>query len=43
MTVVYGAAVIIRAQRRYGGLGLDSILNVVIYVIGIVGLMRIAS
>ena len=43
MTVVYGAAVIIRARRRYGGLGLDSILNVVIYVIGIIGLMRIAS
>jgi cation:H+ antiporter len=43
MTVVYGAAVIIRARRRYGGLGLDSILNVVIYVVGIIGLTRIAS
>jgi hypothetical protein len=35
--------VIIRARRRYGGLGLDSILNVVIYVVGIIGLTRIAS
>jgi cation:H+ antiporter len=43
MTVVYAGAVIIRGRRRYGGLGLDSILNIGIYAIGIIGLTRIAS
>jgi cation:H+ antiporter len=43
MTVVIATAVVIRSPRRYGGLGIDSILNVAIYVIGIIGLTQIVS
>jgi cation:H+ antiporter len=43
MTVVIAGAVVVRATRRRRGLGIDSILNIAIYVIGVIGLMRIAS
>jgi cation:H+ antiporter len=41
MTVVVAGGVIVRTQRRYGGLGIDSIVNVVVYALGIVGLLSL--
>jgi cation:H+ antiporter len=43
MTVIYAGAVVVRGRRRYGGLGLDSILAIAIYAIGVIGLTQIAS
>ena len=43
MTVVYASSIVIRSKGRYGGFGLDSILNALIYVLGVIGLMQIAS
>ena len=43
MTVVYAASIIIRTKRRYAGFGLDSILNTLLYVLGVIGLVQIAS
>ena len=43
MTVVYAVSIIIRSKRRYAGLGLDSILNLFLYVLGVIGLVQIAS
>jgi cation:H+ antiporter len=41
MTVVVAGAVIVRTQRRYAGFGIDSIDNVVIYALGIIGLLSL--
>ena len=43
MTVVYAGSIIIRTKRRHAGFGLDSILNTLIYVLGVIGLVQIAS
>jgi cation:H+ antiporter len=43
MTGVYMGSIIIRTKRRHFGLGLDSIVNTLIYALGIVGLIQIAS
>jgi cation:H+ antiporter len=43
MTSVYMGSIIIRLKRRHAGFGLDSIVNTLIYIIGIVGLVQIAS
>ncbi len=43
MTVVYAVSIIIRSKGRYAGLGLDSILNLLLYVLGVIGLVQIAS
>jgi len=43
MTGVYMASIIIRLKRRYAGFGLDSIVNTLIYIVGVVGLVQIAS
>jgi len=39
MTVVVATAVIVRTQRRYAGLGIDSVVNIGVYALGIVGLL----
>jgi cation:H+ antiporter len=43
MTAVYAAAVIVRLKRRHLGLGADSLVNIVVYVLGVVGLVAISS
>ena len=43
MTVVYAASILIRSKRRYAGFGLESIINTVVYVLGVIGLVQIAS
>ena len=43
MTVVYASSIVIRSKGRYAGFGLDSILNTLIYLLGLVGLVQIAS
>ncbi len=43
MTVVYASSIVIRLKRRYAGFGLDSIINTLIYVLGVIGLVQIAS
>jgi len=42
MTVVVAGGVIVRAQRRRAGLGIDSIVNIGVYTLGIVGLLSLA-
>ena len=37
------ASIIIRTKRRHAGFGLDSILNTLLYVLGVIGLVQIAS
>jgi cation:H+ antiporter len=39
MTVVVATAVIVRTQRRYAGLGIDSVVNIGVYALGIIGLL----
>jgi cation:H+ antiporter len=39
MTVVVAGAVIVRLERRFAGLGIDSIVNIGVYALGIVGLL----
>jgi cation:H+ antiporter len=41
MTVVVATAVIVRFQRRYAGLGIDSIVNIAVYMLGIAGLLSL--
>jgi cation:H+ antiporter len=43
MTAIVAGAIIFRARRRYLGFGFDSVLNVVVYVLGVIGLVRISS
>jgi len=43
MTVVYASSIVIRLKRRYAGFGIDSIINTLIYVLGVIGLVQIAS
>jgi nucleoside-diphosphate-sugar epimerase len=43
MTVVYASSIVIRSKGRYAGFGLDSILNTLIYGLGLIGLVQIAS
>ena len=43
MTVVYASSIVIRLKRRYAGFGIDSIVNTLIYVLGVIGLVQIAS
>ena len=43
MTGVYMGSIIIRSRGRYLGFGLDSILNTLIYVVGVIGLVQIAT
>jgi len=43
MTVVYVAAVIIRPRRRHLGFGIDSLAAALVFILGIVGLTRIAG
>ena len=43
MTVVYASSIVLRLQRRYAGFGIDSILNTLVYVLGVIGLVQIAS
>ena len=43
MTGIYAGSIIIRTRRRHFGFGLDSILNTLIYILGVVGLVQIAS
>jgi LPXTG-motif cell wall-anchored protein len=43
MTVVYAVSIIIRTKRRHAGFGLDSILNMLLYVLGVIGLLQIAT
>ena len=43
MTVVYASSIIIRTKRRYAGFGIDSIINTLVYVLGVIGLVQIAS
>jgi len=33
--------VIVRTRRRYGGLGIDSVVNIVVYALGILGLLNL--
>lgn len=39
MTVVVAGAVVVRLERRFVGLGIDSVVNVGVYALGIVGLV----
>src|SRR5262245_34268006 len=43
MTGVYCGSIIIRTRRRHFGFGLDSIVNTLIYILGVIGLVQIAS
>jgi cation:H+ antiporter len=43
MTAIVSGAIIFRAKRRYLGFGFDSMVNVVVYVLGVIGLVRISS
>ena len=43
MTVVYASSIVIRLKRRYAGFGIDSILDTLVYVLGVIGLVQIAS
>jgi cation:H+ antiporter len=43
LTAVYGAGVIARPRRRFGRLGLDSIAVLVLYAVGIVGLLQVRA
>ena len=43
MTVVYASSIVIRLKRRYAGFGIDSIINTAVYVLGVIGLVQIAS
>ena len=43
MTVVYASSIVIRLKRRYAGFGIDSIINTLLYVLGVIGLVQIAS
>ena len=43
MTAVYMGSIIVRIKRRYAGFGLDSIVNTLVYIVGIIGLVQIAS
>jgi cation:H+ antiporter len=43
MTMVYASAILLRPKRRYARLGLDSILVVVIYIIGMIGFVLVAT
>ena len=43
MTVVYASSIIIRAKRRYAGFGIESIVNTLVYVLGVIGLVQIAT
>jgi cation:H+ antiporter len=43
LTAVYGAGIIVRPRRRLGRLGLDSIVVVGLYVVGIVGLLQVRT
>ena len=42
MTVVVAGGVIIRTKRLYGGIGIDSVVNIVVYALGIVGLLTLS-
>jgi cation:H+ antiporter len=41
MTVVVASGVIVRNRRRHAGFGIDSITNVVVYTLGIIGLLTL--
>lgn len=43
MTVVYAASMIVRLRARHLGFGLDSIINTAIFVVGMIGLVQVAS
>ena len=43
MTLVYAASIILRPKRRYARLGLDSIVVVAVYVVGMIGFVVIAT
>lgn len=43
MTAIVAGAIIFRPKRRRWGFGLDSIINVGIYVLGVIGLVSIAA
>jgi cation:H+ antiporter len=41
LTAVYGAGIIVRPRRRYLRLGLDSIVVLVLYAVGVAGLFAV--
>jgi cation:H+ antiporter len=43
MTVVYATSILIRLKRRHFGLGLDSIVVTLIYILGFIGLVQISG
>jgi len=43
LTGVYAAAIIVRPKRRFARLGLDSILVLVLFAVGVVGLLAVAK
>ena len=43
LTAIIASAIVVRPRRRYGGLGLDSIVCVLIYILGVIGLLNIAG
>jgi cation:H+ antiporter len=43
LTVVYVAGLLFRPARRVLGMGLDSLIVLVLYVVGLVGLFAIAA
>jgi cation:H+ antiporter len=43
LTLVYAAGLLFRPQRRIAGMGVDSLVVLVLYVIGVAGLFAIAS
>jgi hypothetical protein len=42
MTVVVAGAVVVRLERRFAGLGIDSVVNLGVYALGIVGLLVVS-
>jgi cation:H+ antiporter len=43
MTTVYAGSILLRPKRRYARLGADSILVVVIYIVGMIGFVSVAT
>ena len=43
LTVVYATGLLFRPQRRIARMGLDSLLVLVLYVLGVTGLFAVAN